>query len=100
MLEQSCLKNLKHPPSLLELARQVELNDYALKHGFRQVFGKSVFAYLHDYRMEQARQLLMAGNFKVGEVMQQMGLRDRKFFAGTFRKKFGANPRDYLCLKP
>jgi AraC-like DNA-binding protein len=94
------LKNLKHPPSLLELARQVELNDYALKRGFRQVFGKSVFAYLHDYRMEQARQLLMAGNFKVGEVMQQVGLRDRKSFATAFRKKFRVNPRDYLHFKP
>ncbi|MBW4622896.1 MAG: AraC family transcriptional regulator [Cyanosarcina radialis HA8281-LM2] len=87
------LQNLEQPPSLPELARQAGLNEKALKQGFRQVFGKPVFGYLHDYRMHQAQQLLMTGEMKVGEVMQQVGFRDRGYFAAAFRKKFGANPR-------
>jgi AraC-like DNA-binding protein len=90
------LQNLDQPPSLMELARRVSLNDSALKRGFRQVFGKPVFSYLLDYRMEQARQLLMSGELKVGEVMQRVGLHNRQYFAAAFRKKFGTNPRDYL----
>ncbi|NDJ18531.1 helix-turn-helix transcriptional regulator [Myxacorys almedinensis] len=90
------LQNLEAPPSLMELARQVGLNDSALKRGFRQVFGKPVFGYLLDYRMEQAQQLLMSGDLKVGEVMQQVGFRNRQYFAEAFRKKFGVNPKDYL----
>ncbi|NDJ16911.1 helix-turn-helix transcriptional regulator [Myxacorys almedinensis] len=90
------LRNLDQPPSLSELARQAGLNEKALKQGFRQVFGKPVFGYLHDYRMDQAQQLLMTGEMKVGEVMAQVGFRDRRYFAETFRKKFGTNPKDYL----
>ncbi|MGG6266577.1 helix-turn-helix transcriptional regulator [Leptolyngbya sp. AN03gr2] len=90
------LRNLEQPPSLPELARQAGLNEKALKQGFRQVFGKPVFGYLHDYRMNQAEQLLMTGEMKVGEVMQRVGFRDRRYFAETFRKKFGTNPKDYL----
>jgi AraC-like DNA-binding protein len=90
------LQNLQQPPSLMELARQVGLNDNALKRGFKHVFGKPAFGYLHDYRMEQAQQLLMAGELKVGEVMQWVGFHDRKYFAEAFRKKFGVNPKDYL----
>jgi AraC-like DNA-binding protein len=90
------LQNLEQPPSLMELARRVGLNDNALKRGFKQVFGKPAFGYLHDYRLEQARQLLMAGDLKVYEVMQQVGFRNRKYFAEAFRYKFGMNPRDYL----
>ncbi|MBW4619672.1 MAG: AraC family transcriptional regulator [Cyanosarcina radialis HA8281-LM2] len=90
------LRNLEQPPSLIALARQAGLNEKALKQGFRQVFGKPVFGYLHDYRMEQAQQLLMTGEMKVGEVMQRVGFRDRRYFAAAFRKKFGANPKDYL----
>jgi AraC-like DNA-binding protein len=89
------LRNLDQPPLLSELARQVGLNGKALKQGFRQVFGKTVFGYLHEYRMEQARQLLMSGDLKVGEVMQQIGFRDRRYFAAAFRKQFGVTPRDY-----
>lgn len=93
------LQNLHQPPSLMELAQQVQLNDYSLKRGFRQVFGKTVFGYLHDYRMEQARQLLMSSEIKVAEVMQMVGFSDRKYFAAAFRNKFGVNPRDYLKVK-
>lgn len=93
------LRNVEQPPSLMELARQVGLNDNSLKRGFKQVFGQPVFAYLLNYRMEQAQQLLMAGELKVGEVMQRVGFRSRKYFAEAFRKKFGVNPKDYLNPK-
>jgi AraC-like DNA-binding protein len=89
------LQNLEQPPSLMALARQVGLNDNALKRGFRACFGKPVFGYLHDYRMEQAQQLLTAGELKVSEVMERVGFRNRKYFAEAFRKKFGMTPRDY-----
>ncbi|MTF38695.1 helix-turn-helix transcriptional regulator [Cyanobacterium aponinum] len=51
-------QNLDNPPSLIELARQVGLNEYKLKMGFRQVFKTTAFSYLRDCRMEQAQELL------------------------------------------
>ncbi|WP_414550064.1 helix-turn-helix transcriptional regulator [Anabaena sp. CCY 0017] len=89
------IKSISNPPSLINLARQVGLNDFKLKQGFRQIFGATVFGYLHNYRLEQARQLLENGEIKVGDVMHKVGWRDRKHFAAAFRKKFGLNPRDF-----
>jgi AraC family transcriptional regulator, transcriptional activator of the genes for pyochelin and ferripyochelin receptors len=89
------LQRLDNPPSLLELARLVGLNDYTLKRGFKQVFGKTVFGYLHDYRMEQAQQLLSSGEMKVEEVAQMVGYSDLSAFGRAFRKKFGVSPRNY-----
>jgi AraC-like DNA-binding protein len=88
-------QNLHQPPSLMELARQVGLNDYSLKCGFKQVFGKTVFGYLHDYRMEQARQLLTSGEMKVEEVAQIVGYRDRSAFSKAFGRIFGVSPKNY-----
>lgn len=48
---------LDNPPSVLELAQLVELNHHQLKQGFHQVLGKTVFGYLHQFRMQQARLL-------------------------------------------
>jgi AraC-like DNA-binding protein len=84
------------PPSLLGLARRVGLNDYALKRGFRHVFGTTAFGFLHQYRLEQARQLLDQGDMNVSEVARAVGFTDRSYFATAFRKKFGLNPNTYL----
>lgn len=89
------LQRINNPPSLIELARLVGLNDNALKRGFRQVFGTTVFGYLHDYRLEQAQQLLASGEMKVSEVASAIGFESRSYFSTAFRKKFGINPKDY-----
>ena len=87
------------PPSLMELARQVSLNDYKLKVGFRQVFGTTVFGYLHQHRMEMARQLLAKQRMNVKEVAQAVGYANQSRFAAAFRKQFGMNPKVYLLSK-
>ena len=89
------LQRLDNPPSLMDLARMVGLNDRALKQGFRACFGTTTFNYLHHYRLEQAQQLLATGDLKVEEVSQQVGFSNRSYFAEAFRKKFGVNPGDY-----
>ena len=93
------LKRLDNPPSLLELSRQVGLNDCALKRGFRQVFGETAFGYLHKCRMEKARQLLVEGEMNVSEAARQVGFVNRSYFAAAFRKKFGVSPSKYLRQK-
>ena len=88
-------QNITNPPSLIELARQVQLNERKLKQGFRQIFGTTVFGYLHDYRLGQACQLLMTGQMNVAEVSYAVGFANRSYFAAAFRKKFGINPKHY-----
>jgi AraC family transcriptional regulator, transcriptional activator of the genes for pyochelin and ferripyochelin receptors len=90
-------RNLENPPSLVTLARQVGLNDYKLKSGFRQVFNTTVFGYLRDYRLEQARQLLAERQLSVTEVCNMVGYSSLSAFNAAFRKKFGCNPS--VCMK-
>lgn len=90
------LQRLEHPPTLAELAKLAGLNEYSLKQGFRQTFGKTVFSYLHDYSMKQARQLLETGGWKVEEVAYMVGYRDVSAFGRAFHKQFGIRPKDCL----
>ncbi len=90
------LTRLEHPPSLVELARAVGINDYKLKIGFHQVFGTTVFGYLNEYRMERSRQLLQEGNLTVTGVARAVGYANRSHFAAAFKRKFGVNPGIYL----
>jgi AraC family transcriptional activator of pyochelin receptor len=92
-------KNADHPPSLMQLARQVGLNDFKLKLGFREIFGTTVFGYVHRHRMETARQLLSDRRMNVKEVAQAVGYANQSRFAAAFRKQFGINPKAYLLNK-
>ncbi|MEH1842601.1 MAG: AraC family transcriptional regulator [Nostoc sp.] len=87
------LKNHDNPPSLIQLARQVGLNDRKLKEGFRSVFGTTVFGYLHNYRMELAHNLLIQGQMNVTQVAHQVGYASPTSFYNAFRKKFGVSPK-------
>jgi len=89
------IENIHHPPSLIELARQVGLNDYKLKIGFHQVLGTTVFGYLHQQRMELARQLLLESQMSIKNVACAVGYANQGCFAAAFRKRFGVNPKYY-----
>jgi AraC-like DNA-binding protein len=88
-------KNLDNPPSLRQLARQVGLNECTLKQGFRLVFNTTVFGYLRQCRMEQAKLLLMQGRMSVYEAAQAVGYTSQSRFATVFRKTFGVNPKTF-----
>lgn len=93
------IANLENPPSLMELAQQVSLNDFKLKGGFRQVFGTTVFGYLHWHRMEIARQLLAEQRMNVKQVAKTVGYANQGPFTVAFRKHFGMNPKAYQLGK-
>lgn len=90
------LQNMNSPPSLAELAQQVSVDERKLQQGFQQIFGTTVFGVLHDYRMEQARQLLEADQMTVEAIANKVGIAHRGYFAKAFKRKFGSTPRDYL----
>ncbi|PSB23071.1 AraC family transcriptional regulator [filamentous cyanobacterium CCP1] len=89
------IQSLEYPPSLLDLARQVGLNDYKLKQGFRQVFGTTVFGYLQTQRMIQAKQLLADSNLSVAGVAQRVGYTSQSRFCDAFKRQFDVSPRTY-----
>jgi AraC family transcriptional regulator, transcriptional activator of the genes for pyochelin and ferripyochelin receptors len=48
-------QTLPHPPSLLDLASQIRLNDFKLKRGFREGFGTTMLGYVQSVRLEQSQ---------------------------------------------
>lgn len=82
------------PPSLLELARLVGLNDYKLKLGFKELFGTTVFGYVRGLRMNEARKILEQGKANVSEAASMVGYHNLSHFSTLFRKTYGYNPSE------
>ncbi|MBE9075846.1 helix-turn-helix transcriptional regulator [Romeria aff. gracilis LEGE 07310] len=89
-------QRLLNPPSLMELARAVGINDHKLKVGFRQVFDTTVFGYLHELRMARSHQLLERGEMNVTAAAHAVGFANRGHFAAAFRRRYGVNPGMFM----
>ena len=90
------IANMAEPPTLQELADQIDLSLKKLKEGFKQIYGDSVFSFLFDYKMEVARKLLESGDFNVNEVGLKVGYSTGSHFIAAFKKKFGTTPKKYI----
>lgn len=88
----------EQPPSLMELAQQVSLNDYKLKVGFKAVFGTTVFGYLLQHRMTKACQLLQQEQ-SIAMVAAAVGYASHATFSRAFRRHFGVSPKAYQLAK-
>lgn len=82
--DQSC--------SILELSRKVGINQMKLKTGFKELFQTTVFSYLSDLRMEEAKRLLLDLDLSVAEIADRIGYKHPHHFTVAFKKKFGVTP--------
>ncbi len=88
LLEQ----HIDTPCSLTDLARQVQLNDFKLKKGFKEIFGTTVFGYLRDLRMQEARRMLRHTSKSINEIADYCGYEYVQHFSTAFKKKYGLTP--------
>ncbi|MBB6680008.1 helix-turn-helix transcriptional regulator [Aequorivita sp. 609] len=94
--KQIIISRMAEPPTLQQLADEINLPINRLKEGFKQIYGDSVFSFLFDYKMEVARQLLATGSHNVNEVGLKVGYSTSSHFISAFKKKFGTTPKKFL----
>lgn len=78
--------------SLKSLAHIVGTNEFDLKRDFKIAFGNTVYGYLKNYKMEQAKVMLINKALTVAEIAQKMGYKHATHFTSAFKKHFGYLP--------
>ncbi|MGF1453062.1 MAG: helix-turn-helix transcriptional regulator [Opitutales bacterium] len=92
------LGNLDAEHSLADIARRFHVNEFALKRGFKQVHGTTVFDFLRRARMVEAEKLLRTQDLTVLEVANRVGYTNASHFARNFKEAHGLLPKAYQCL--
>lgn len=78
--------------SLRSLAHLVGTNEFNLKRNFKIAFGTTVYGYLNQYKMEQAKTMLIEKDLTISEVSSKMGYKYATHFSNAFKKYFGYLP--------
>lgn len=72
------------------------INEYDLKKGFKEQFGRTVFGYLGEQRMSLAYELLKTKTQTIGEISSVVGYKNPQHFSSAFKKRFGLSPRQIM----
>lgn len=86
------LKSLAETPNLQTLAALVGTNSKRLNEAFRHCTGVTVFEYLREERMKEARLLLLNSGLPISEVAQRVGFSGCANFSTAFKERFGSTP--------
>ncbi len=87
--------NLDKNITLKELSRVVGTNESTLKKGFKEVFGKTIFSYWSDLKMDRAVKLLLEGEMNISEIAFALGFKYPQHFSTAFKRKYGVTPSKY-----
>jgi len=90
------LKNIHSPFSIEELSKMAGINRTKLQEGFKELFGTTIFGYITDTRLEEAKQRIQdnkAGS-SIAEIAANAGYKNPQHFTAAFKRKFGLLPKD------
>ncbi|MBK1664311.1 hypothetical protein CKO38_12050 [Rhodospirillum rubrum] len=74
------------------LAAQCRVSKSHLFRLFRDTFGQSPLGWLRNYRISQAKRLLVESDLAVAEIARRVGFEDPLHFSRDFRKRVGLAP--------
>nr|WP_231389097.1 MULTISPECIES: AraC family transcriptional regulator [unclassified Aquimarina] len=83
---------IDNPPTISQLSKLIGLNEYKLKKGFKELFGTTVFGYIHNNRMNLAKRLLLGTDLSAKEIAYKTGYSSPQHFSKAFKKEFGTTP--------
>ena len=89
------ISNINNPPSLAELSNEIDLSLKKLKEGFKKIYGKPVYKYLLEHKMELAKKLLSENSYNVNEVSIKLGYSTASHFITAFKNKYGLTPKNF-----
>ena len=82
----------KTPPRMGMIAKMVALSESTLKRYFKLIYGKSVYDYYLNKKMEMARTILLQNPYSVNEIAELMGYEKVSHFIEIFKKHHGCSP--------
>lgn len=89
---QFITENYNTPVSIQDAALMCNYSESFFMKAFKNATGMTFTAYLNDYRLEKAEELLKSTNKNVSEVALSCGFESLSYFIKCFKNKWGYTP--------
>lgn len=91
-IREYIVENSSRPFSLNELSRLFYVSKNKLIELFRNAYGTTPYAYYNEYRLSQARLLVLSADLPLSRVAEAAGFGDYMTFYKAYVKRFGISP--------
>jgi len=81
--------------SVEQIAKDLNVSSSHAKNMFKRYTGITIFDYLFEKRMNEAKRLLLDTDLHIYEIAEKLGYKSKAYFSTAFLKSFGVNPNDY-----
>lgn len=88
-------ENYQGASPVAEMVRRSALPERTFARRFQKATGLSPLEYVHTLRLEEAKQMLEAGEEAIEVVAEAVGYQDPGFFSRLFKRKVGLSPLHY-----
>ena len=89
------LRDLRHAPTVEELARLVGTHEKRLSRAFRENLGQTAGEYIRDTRLKTAQRFLLDTSMTISDIAEEIGFSTAGNFATAFRERFNMTPSDW-----
>lgn len=87
--------NYQDELSMSDVAASASISTSEALRCFKRTIGMTPVAYIQDFRIKKARNLLEHTTMSMSEIADSCGFKDMSYFSKTFREKTGKSPTSY-----
>ena len=87
------LGDWKNPPTIQRVSKYLGMSSTKAKVMFKQFYGKPIYKYFNDKRLEVAMKMITQGEHNITEIGRVLGFKNPSHFAESFKKKYHVLPK-------
>lgn len=94
-VKHDLIRDLDSKITIDELARKYGISKTSLKNCFKEVYGKPIFKWRKEYRLDYACRLIEQDEMTISEISKKVGYSSPSKFAQAFKDYIGCTPSQY-----
>lgn len=94
-IHQFLIEHIDQRFTIEELAKRYLMNTSSLKTAFKAVYGMPIAAYMKEYRLQLAAQLLKESEMSINEIAEYIGYESQGKFTKAFKARMQRLPTQY-----
>ncbi|AMD17206.1 AraC family transcriptional regulator [Methanobrevibacter sp. YE315] len=94
-VKDDLINDLESKITIDELADRYDVSKTTLKNCFKEVYGKPIFKWRKEYKLDYACRLIEEGHLSISEISKMVGYSSPSKFSQAFKDYVGCTPSEY-----
>ena len=94
-VKNDLINDLESKITIDELSNRYGISKTNLKNCFKEIYGKPIFKWRKEYRLDYACQLIEEGQLNISEISKKVGYSSPSKFSQAFNEYIGCTPSEY-----